>query len=171
MSAAEFTIRPARAGEASMLTKLCIRSKAYWGYDPAFMAAAKPLLGIAEREIGDGWVLVALRGSGAPCGVASIVPLRRRGWFELSHLFVAPEHIGLGIGRALFDAAVALAAASGASHVSILSDPNAAAFYEKLGALRRGQAPSGVARDRMLPLFEFAIADRARDPSRWGAPR
>jgi predicted N-acetyltransferase YhbS len=172
MSAEEFTIRPARAGEASMLTELCIRSKAHWGYDPAFMAAAKPLLGIAEREIEEGWVLVALQQSRAAlCGVASIVPLRRRRWFELSHLFVAPEHIGSGIGRALFDAAMGLAAAHGASHVSILSDPNAAAFYEKLGARRRGQAPSGVSRDRMLPLFEFAIADRVAGRSHWGAPR
>jgi GNAT superfamily N-acetyltransferase len=162
MSAADLTIRPARAGEAPILTALCIRSKAHWGYDSAFMKAAAPLLRIGEGEIAAGGVLLALQDV-EPCGVAAIARLRRPHWWELSHLFVAPERFGCGIGRALFDAAVTLAAARGASHVSILSDPNAAAFYEKLGAGRCGQAPSGVIRGRMLPLFEFAIA---RSPSR-----
>jgi GNAT superfamily N-acetyltransferase len=157
MSTADFTIRPARAGEATILTALCIRSKAHWGYDSTFMAAAVRLLRIGECEIGTGGVLVALTAA-APCGVAAIVPLRRRHWCELSHLFVAPESFGRGIGRALFDAAVALAATRGAGHISILSDPNAAAFYERLGARRCGAAPSSLKRNRMLPLFEFQIA-------------
>lgn len=160
-SVADFTIRPAHAGEAASLTALCLRSKAHWGYDSAFMKAAKPLLRIDEPEIAAGGVLVAATpGDAAPCGVAAIVPLRRPRWCELSHLFVAPERFGQGVGRALFEAGVALAAARGATRLSILSDPSAAAFYERLGARRCGEAPSGVVRDRMLPLFEFAIARR-----------
>ena len=167
MSVTPHVIRPARPGEASILTDLCIRAKAHWGYDSAFMTAATRLLRIREEQIGAGSVLAALRDPAArPCGVAAIVPLRRPHWFELSHLFVAPDSFRLGIGRALFDAAVALAADQGATHVSILSDPHAAAFYEKRGARRCGAAPSGVERNRMLPLFEFAIA--APGPSRTG---
>jgi GNAT superfamily N-acetyltransferase len=158
MSPTELVIRAARAGEAPILTELCIRAKAHWGYDSQFMTAATRLLRIHEDQIGAGRVLAALRDAApVPCGVAAIVPLRRPRWFELSHLFVAPESFGFGIGRALFDAAVALAADQGATHVSILSDPHAAAFYEKLGARRCGEAPSGVERNRMLPLFAFAI--------------
>ena len=163
MSATELVIRPAHAGEAPILTELCIRAKAHWGYDSQFMTAATRLLQIREDQIGAGRVLAALREADpVPCGIAAIVPLRRLHWFELSHLFVAPESFGLGIGRALFDAAVALAVEKGATHVSILSDPHAAAFYEKLGARRCGEAPSGVERNRMLPLFAFAI--RCTDP-------
>jgi GNAT superfamily N-acetyltransferase len=157
MSDTAFIIRPAHPGEATILTALCLRAKAHWGYDSAFMAAATRLLQIREGQIGAGGVLAARLGRESPCGVAAIVPQRRPNWFELSHLFVAPEHFGRGIGRALFDAAVALAAGRGATHVSILSDPHAAAFYEKLGARRSGEAPSGVARNRMLPLFAFTI--------------
>jgi predicted N-acetyltransferase YhbS len=158
MPAPELVIRPAHAGEASILTELCVRAKAHWGYDSQFMTAATRLLRIREDQIGAGSVLTAARDPAAiPCGVAAIVPLRRRRWFELSHLFVAPESFGLDVGRALFDASVALATKKGATHVSILSDPHAAAFYEKLGARRCGEAPSGVERNRMLPLFEFAI--------------
>ncbi len=160
MSARELIIRPARTGEGSILTALCVRSKAHWGYDPAFMAAAARLLRIRESEIEAGGVLVAFEAA-QPCGVAVILPLRRPHWCELSHLFVAPESFGRGVGRALFDAAVALAVDRGAQHVSILSDPNAAAFYEKLGARRCGEAPSGVVPNRMLPLYEIQVARRS----------
>jgi len=161
MPAADLTIRLARRGEASILTELCLRSKAHWGYDAAFMEAAAPLLRIAEGEIDQGCVLAAQQNGGDPCGIAAIVPLRRPHWCELSHLFVAPERLGRGIGRALFDAAIALAAARNATHVSILSDPHAAEFYQRLGARRCGEAPSGVTRNRMLPLFEFSVARRS----------
>jgi GNAT superfamily N-acetyltransferase len=156
MSSTGLVIRPARTGEAAILTDLCMRSKAHWGYDPAFMDAARAALRIAEAEIGAGNVLVAQ--GGTLCGVASIVPLLQRGRFEIGHLFVAPECLRGGVGRALFKAAIALAARRGALHVSILSDPHAADFYEKLGARRCGEAPSDVIAGRMLPLFEFVIS-------------
>lgn len=160
MSTSDLVIRPARTGEAAILTELCIRSKAHWGYDSAFMTAATRLLQVPEAEIESGRVLVAMAGPEL-CGVATIVPLRRKSWMELSHLFVAPEKLRCGVGRALFDAAMALAADRGAKHVSILSDPYAAVFYERLGARRCGEAPSGVSRGRMLPLFELSLARRS----------
>lgn len=160
MSSPEIVIRPARSGEAAALTALCVRAKAHWGYDAAFMAAAARLLQIREEAIGAGSVLTARLGPAAalpPCGVAMILRQRRSGWFELSHLFVAPERLRCGVGRALFHATVDLAAARGGRRVLILSDPNAAAFYQKLGARHCGAAPSEVDRSRMLPLFEYAI--------------
>ena len=157
-SLTDILIRPARTGEGTILTDICLRAKAHWGYDSAFMTAAARLLRIREGEIGAGHVLAALRGE-HPIGVAAIVPLRRAGRFELSHLFVAPQTMRLGIGRALFRAAADLAAQQGATHIAILSDPNAAAFYQKLGARRCGEAPSDVERGRMLPLFELIIGE------------
>jgi hypothetical protein len=35
----DVTVRRARAGEASSLDELMLRSKAYWGYDDAFLEA------------------------------------------------------------------------------------------------------------------------------------
>ena len=64
----------------------------------------------------------------------------------------------LGGGNAALCAALS-AAEQGATHLSILSDPHAVPFYEKLGARRCGEAPSGVVSNRMLPLFEFAIPE------------
>jgi GNAT superfamily N-acetyltransferase len=165
----DVTIRLARRGEAPALTELCTRSKAYWGYDAAFMAAAARTIEIRERNIRAKRVLVAVsdfnasRESGAPplLGVAAVLPMDSRGTFDLSHLFVAPEAFGEGIGTALFDAAMQLAAAQGGRRLSILSDPNAAGFYEKLGATRRGEAPSDAVPHRMLPLFEIDITHQS----------
>jgi GNAT superfamily N-acetyltransferase len=162
----DITIRLARRSEAATLTDLCTRSKAYWGYDAAFMAAAARTIEIRERDIRAKRVLMAVSDFNSArtsvqvplLGVAAVVPMDNRGVFDLSHLFVAPEAFGQGIGRALFEAAVQLAVTQGARRLSILSDPNAAGFYEKLGATRRGEAPSDAVPGRMLPLFELDIA-------------
>jgi predicted N-acetyltransferase YhbS len=159
MSSPDLLIRPARPGEAVRLTALCVRAKAHWGYDRAFMAAAAEALRIRERAIGLGNVLVASASEATvePLGVATVEALRRPGWFELNHLFVAPECFGRGIGRALFQASAALARQRGGTHLSILSDPHAAAFYERIGARLRGEAPSDAIPGRMLPLFDYVI--------------
>src|SRR5207244_5744991 len=44
---------------------------------------------------------------------------------ELEHMWVAPEHPGVGIGAALFERAVETARAEGAPELRIASDPNA----------------------------------------------
>lgn len=47
------TLRPAVTSEAKDLTELCIRSKAIWGYDEAFIEACRAELTItAERMRG-----------------------------------------------------------------------------------------------------------------------
>ena len=49
-------------------------------------------------------------------------------------MFVDPPAIGGGAGRALFEAAVSLARRLGVARMTILADPNAAPFYERMGA-------------------------------------
>jgi hypothetical protein len=44
-------VRPARPGEAAGLTGLCLRSKAHWGYDAAFMRLCVPSLTVKEEAI------------------------------------------------------------------------------------------------------------------------
>jgi predicted N-acetyltransferase YhbS len=156
------TIRPARAQEARPLSDLCRRSKAHWGYDAAFMAASAEALTISPELIASGRALVAEDASGMLVGVAAAAPLETPGDFDLAHLFVEPAAMGAGAGRALFDALVALLAAEGARRLVILADPNAAPFYARMGATYVSDAPSDAIPDRMLPLFEFAIAPKRK---------
>ena len=149
------TIRPARPDEAPILSELCKRSKAHWGYDAGFMALSEAALTISPAQITAGHVLVAEH-EGRTVAVANLKPLGG-GTVDLQHLFVEPDEIDHGIGRSLFTAACELARALGGSVLSILSDPYAEAFYKQMGATRIGDAPSDAVPDRMLPLLEFPL--------------
>lgn len=134
-----------------MLTALCVRSKAYWGYDVEFMRLSEATLTVSETEVASGRVLVAER-ERLPVGMAKVEPDG-----ELGMMFVDPLAIGRGAGRALFEASAALARRLGARRMAILADPNAVPFYERMGARWVGQAPSDAIPGRILPLFEYDL--------------
>lgn len=150
-------VRAARPCEAEALSALCRRSKAHWGYDAEFMRMSEAALTISPAMIESGDVLVAQGEGGAPLGVASIAALDTPGEFDLVHFFVEPAALGAGIGRTLFAAAVELAKSKGARHLLILSDPNAEAFYARMGAAKTGDAPSDAIPGRRLPLLRYDI--------------
>src|SRR6188768_2139694 len=125
-------VRNAKLEEAASLTALCVRSKAHWGYDAAFMKLSAAALAVNEDDIAAGRVLVAVDDAGRVIGMACVLPEGETS--DLDALFVDPPVIGSGAGRALFDAAVILARQQGARRMTILADPNAAAFYERMGA-------------------------------------
>ena len=134
-----------------------MRSKAHWGYDAAFMRDAAPALAITEAMIGNRLVLVAEDREGAVVGVAAIEPSGSDGAYDLSRLFIEPSAIRTGIGRALFAVAVAVIQQRGGRSLTILSDPFAVAFYQRLGAVMVGDAPSDAISGRRLPLLEYRI--------------
>jgi len=156
------TVRRAKTEEASTLTRLCLRSKAHWGYDAAFIERSRPALTVTPAMIAAGRVLVAEDAAGIALGVAAIGATSRVRAFELSLLFVDPAALRGGIGRALFDAVGSTRRDAGAEILTILSDPFAQGFYERLGAIRIGDAPSGTLPGRRLPLLEYALADDRR---------
>ncbi|MEM7597486.1 MAG: GNAT family N-acetyltransferase [Pseudomonadota bacterium] len=150
-----FTLRPAREEELSALSALCLRSKAHWGYDEAFMAACVPVLTLGHDDLADGLLIVAEAG-GPPAGIAQLAG--PPGEMEIDRLFVDPPYIGTGLGRVLFEWCVATALARGESRLEIEADPDAAPFYEKMGAVKIGETPSGAIPGRMLPLLELRIS-------------
>lgn len=151
-------IRAARAGEADVLTDLCVRSKAHWGYDAEFMKASFDALTITESMIANRLMLVAEDEANGITGVIAAESLGTADAFDLSHLFVSPDALRRGIGEKLFAAMIALLRREKAQRLVILADPNAAAFYERVGAKAIGDAPSDAIPGRRLPLLEFKIA-------------
>jgi GNAT superfamily N-acetyltransferase len=81
---------------------------------------------------------------------------------ELGMLFVDPRTIARGVGRALFEAAAALARRLGARRMAILADPHAAPFYERMGARFVADAPSDAIPGRTLPLYEYDLETDTR---------
>jgi GNAT superfamily N-acetyltransferase len=110
---------------------------------------------VRESDIADGRVLVAADEEDRPAGVACITGAGEE--VDLADLFVDPPAIGTGAGRKLFDAAADLARKIGATTMTILADPNAAPFYERLGAKFVKMAPSDAIPGRSLPLYEYAL--------------
>ncbi len=153
---AQFTIRPARPDEAEALSALCKRSKGHWGYDAEFMRLSDASLTISPELIRTGRVLAAVDHAGRFVGAASLAPLSGSAW-DLLHMFIEPATIGSGAGRALFGAIVEMARKLGGTLLSIQADPNAEAFYLRLGARRTGEAPSDSIPGRMLPMLEFDL--------------
>jgi GNAT superfamily N-acetyltransferase len=148
-------IRNAHSGEATLLTALCVRSKAHWGYDVAFMKLSATALAVSEDDIAAGRVLVAVDDADRMIGMACL--LTEGDTADLDALFIDPPAIGSGAGRALFDAAVSLARRQGARRMTILADPNAAAFYERMGARYLRHAPSDAIPGRTLPFYEYDL--------------
>jgi GNAT superfamily N-acetyltransferase len=147
-------IRRARPDEASKLTALAFRSKAFWGYDEAFLEASRPDLAVGDELLRFGRVFVAeLDRTIAGFGSLGGEPPR----LELTHLFVELDSIARGVGRGLFEHAVAEARRLGAVELVVESDPNAEAFYRAMGAVRVGTVPSIVDPGRQLPLLRVKL--------------
>lgn len=145
-------LRPARPGEEEALSRLCLKSKAYWGYDAAFMAAVSPYLKVTPEAVAAGHTTVAEAPDGRLLGVCQIDPDGHAGTLDL--LFIAPEAIGTGIGRDLFEHAKAQLRALGETVMTILSDPYAEPAYLHMGARRVAMRPSDVFKGRELPWLE-----------------
>lgn len=141
-------LRPALPDEAGALGALCLRSKAHWGYDAAFIEACREELSVGADAIAAGLVRVAEM-EGEVAGVAEIG--QEDGAWHLEKIFVEPRRMGRGAGRLLMEWAASEAAARGASEIVIESDPGALGFYRRLGAVEAGSAPSKSIAGRRLP--------------------
>lgn len=149
-------LRAARAEEAATLTALCTRSKRHWGYDDDFMARCAEALVVPDAAIARGDVRVAVDADGVPLGMAQL-SLPFDGVIELDKLFVDPPAIGHRVGAALLRWAIAETRLRGVKRLVILADPNAAAFYEKMGARFLRMAPSDAIPGRELPFYEVDL--------------
>ena len=142
------TLKPVAEPDLETLSALCLRSKAWWGYDAAFMSLCVDALTLGPEALTPGGSIAAWDGD-APAGVACVSVEGRVA--ELEKLFVDPPYIGTGLGRRLFDWATETAHAWGANEMRILADPGAAPFYERMGVKRIGDEPSDAIAGRMLP--------------------
>jgi N-acetylglutamate synthase-like GNAT family acetyltransferase len=147
-------LRPAHQDELAELTQLCLRAKAVWGYDEAFMRACRAELTLTAADIKTSQVQVAQRDAGV-VGVAQIVS--RGALAELAKLFVEPTCLHGGVGRALLTWAVDTARRNGARTMIIESDPDAVGFYQRMGAIRDGEVASASIPGRMLPRLRLDL--------------
>lgn len=149
-------LRPGRAGDATALTALALRSKAHWGYSDALLELWRDELRFTPASIAEQEVIVAER-EGTLLGV---VALSFDGdTAEVEHLWVDPSAMGAGVGRLLFARGVERARAWGVRRLVIDADPNALGFYLRQGARRIGSVPARPA-GRTLPRLVVDLGGR-----------
>jgi GNAT superfamily N-acetyltransferase len=134
--------------------ELALRSKGHWGYDAAFLAACRADRRVPASAIAAGRVFAA-EVEGQVVGFAWVQPLGEDA--DLAALFVEPAAIGRGIGRLLWNEAVAWTRTGGYRYQIVKIDPFAEGFYLAMGATRIGESESTVFPGRMLPLLRYRV--------------
>jgi GNAT superfamily N-acetyltransferase len=147
-------LRDARKSELPSLSELCLRSKAVWGYDDAFMTACRAELTLHPEELRSTSLQLAVRDS-TVVGLTQVKVTDTDA--DLLKLFVEPALLRSGVGRLLFEWATARARGLGAVRMMIEADPGAVPFYERMGARHAGFAPSQSILGRMLPCMQMDL--------------
>jgi GNAT superfamily N-acetyltransferase len=139
------------------LRELAHRSKAHWPYSAEFLAAVEPMLQLDAHDVAqhDVWVL-ELDGSAAGWHRVTLHGQRA----ELEDLWLEPPMIGTGLGRLLFEHAVDVAEAAGATVIEWDAEPYAEGFYLAMGGQEIGRSPSSVEAGRTLARMRLPLAQR-----------
>lgn len=149
-------IRRARPSEAEVLTAIAHAAKRHWKYPEDWIAQWKPELTITAEFITQNEIFVALVDN----HIAGCCALVLTGSLaEIEHMWMRPEHMGAGVGRALFTHAKQRAEKRGAQVLELSADPNAEGFYAHMGAEIIGRIPAGMngQQDRTLPRMRINL--------------
>ena len=152
-----FNLRKAQQNDRAALSALCLRSKAWWGYDAEFMALCVDELKLTSQDLATTDVMIA-ETKGQLAGMAQISIENDKA--DLQRLFIDIPYMGKGCGTILFDWAVAHSQQRKCRVMTIEADPQAAAFYYHMGAVKIGDIPSGSIPNRYLPLLEIKLSSQ-----------
>ena len=158
-------IRRADGSAASELTAVAFAAKRHWGYPEAWIDLWADELTVDREYVEENWVFLAKSGARTLgwCAVSE-----ERGEYWLDYCWVLPEATNRGIGRALVLQAFSLATELNSRSLKVIADPNAEAFYAKLGFRRIGDHPS-VPSGRRLPILEAYVANAVMSKLFWKA--
>lgn len=145
----DIQIRRAAPDEAAVLTEIAHAAKRHWGYPENWIQHWQTDLTITPEFIRDNEMYVALKGEEiVGCCALSF----NQSAPELEHMWIRPEHMGAGIGRALLTHMKERAMNLKLPALELSADPNAEGFYERMGARRIGEVRSEIeGQPRLLP--------------------
>jgi GNAT superfamily N-acetyltransferase len=143
---------------AERLTQIALAAKRYWGYPERWIEIWTPILTFTREYVAVNPTYVAVA-AGEPVGFYALMRSTAEPRAQLDHLWLIPDWIGRGLGRKLFEHAVATARSLGAVVLDIEAEPFAEPFYRHMGARRTGERIGKVDdQPRVLPLMELDLA-------------
>ena len=125
-------IRTATLEDGAALDDLHRRSSFVWEEDRADLEAHPEALGVPRERIVAGGVRIAIDGDGAMLGFSGVGD-GGEGIVELEDLFVEPQLMRRGVGRALVEDVAARAVAAGSTAIAVVAAPRTFGFYESVG--------------------------------------
>jgi GNAT superfamily N-acetyltransferase len=130
-------IREACEEDADALTEIAFAAKRHWRYPENWVRQWQEALTITPEYISKNPTFVAaVEDEIVGFGAVQI----EGGDAVLDHLWVLPQFMGRGLGRALFQHAEEIGRASGAVRMRIVGDPHAEQFYFHMGAIVYGES-------------------------------
>lgn len=145
----DIQIRRAMPEEAAVLTEIAHAAKRHWGYPENWIEHWKGDLTITRDFISNHEVYVAVTDKEIAGCCALVV---KDSQAELEHMWIRPQYMGAGYGKALFVHVMQRAATLSANAVELSADPNAEGFYKHMGATRIGEVRSEIeGQPRVLP--------------------
>ena len=152
-------IRQAEASEAEQLTQIALNSKAHWGYSEEFMLACEAELTVTPAKIMSDHFAYAVILSGDDIQGFYALESLSESEVELEALFIDPNAMGKGLGKALMSHAVDKARQAGFAAMVIQSDPNADDFYTAMGCEPISKKESLSIPGRYLTVFKYKLND------------
>ena len=144
----------AQPEDAAVLTQIAFAAKRHWGYPERWIESWRHILTVTPALIAANPTFAATEDVRV-LGFSSLTMEPRP---DLTHLWVLPDAMGRGLGRALFERIVEQAKAIGLAAFEIESDPNAEAFYLHMGAKRVGTSVTEIeGKRRELPLLVYRL--------------
>ena len=150
-------IRRALPVEADTLTSIAHAAKRHWNYPEKWIEYWKDDLTITAGFIANNEVYVAVIDE-VIAGCCALVVSDSLA--ELEHMWIDPQQMGNGVGRALFEHAKQRARQLGLGELELSADPHAEGFYQRMGAKRIGEIQADMdGQPRVLPRMKIDVND------------
>jgi len=138
--------RRAKPEEAEDLTALAVESEAYWDYPPAYMERFKTVYRVTAGFIRANPVYL-LQEEGEVRGFYGLLLGEEP---TLEYFYIARQQIGRGYGTRLWHHLAAKCRELGIGKLLIIAAPEAAGFYQRMGAVAAGEGESRVLAGRKV---------------------
>jgi GNAT superfamily N-acetyltransferase len=141
--------------DADALTEIAHEAKRHWGYPETWIQTWRDILTMRPEFIATNVAYSAIEEGRA---VGFYLLTNESDGLHLDHLWIAPQAMGRGIGRALFKHALQQTKELGHRALEIEADPNAEGFYARMGARRVGIKVTRIEdQPRELPLMRYEL--------------
>lgn len=149
--------RPAVLSDIPHLGSLALAAKGHWGYSARQLEKWRENLTPREAWVDARPFIVAENDAGT-IGFYTLEAADNGAW-ALDNLWIHPERIGQGFGRALFAHAVDTARKRGATILTIDAEPHAEGFDMAQGARRTKAVPAPIEGEpeRVRPQLELRL--------------